>query len=498
MQDSNKTKENKKAILKSTALLGGSSFINILIGMIKTKIVALLLGPSGVGFMGVISSLQQIVTTVTGLGLNTSGVRQIAHATASNDEKKVALTVKSLRITVWATGALGLLFMVFSARLLSQLSFKTEEYSVPIAVLGLAVLFSAISSGQTCVLQGFRRIKDVAKISVIGAINGTIIGLPCYYFWGQNGIVPSMVLASLASLATSWWYVKKIQLVEVPISYPVIKKEAEKIIKLGLPLMLSAFVTTAVSYITRVFLSREAGLDAVGQYQAAFALAGVLVNFVLTAMGTDYYPRLTAVANDNHKMNEEVNSQTEIALLLAVPAITATIVFMPFVISLFYSSRFDGAIPILRWAVFGILGRVISWPLAYIILAKAKGGLFLFTEFISGIVNVLALIICYKYLGLAGSGLAFALLYIWYTGLMLIVAKKISRFYWNKQNIALIIISLLVVTSLSIFQIFSIVYLVKYILGIILLIGISYIYIKRLFTISGISLKILNDKIIRS
>jgi len=85
VQDSDKTKENKKSILKSTALLGGSSFINILIGMIKTKIVALLLGPSGVGFMGVLSSLQQIVTTVTGLGLNTSGVRQIAHATASND-----------------------------------------------------------------------------------------------------------------------------------------------------------------------------------------------------------------------------------------------------------------------------------------------------------------------------------------------------------------------------------------------------------------------------
>jgi len=62
-----------------------------------------------------------------------------------------------------ATGALGLLFMVFSARPLSQLSFKTEEYLVPIAVLGLAVMFSAILSGQTFVLQGFRRIKDVLK-----------------------------------------------------------------------------------------------------------------------------------------------------------------------------------------------------------------------------------------------------------------------------------------------------------------------------------------------
>lgn len=497
MQEPDNKQEHKRAILKSTTLLGGSSLINILIGMVRTKIVAILLGPSGVGFMGVLSSLQQIVSTVTGLGLNSSGVRQIAHATASNDEKAVAVTVKSLRITVWATGGLGLLAMVFGARLWSQLSFKTSEYAVPIAILGLAVLFSAISSGQSCVLQGFRRIKDVAKISVIGAINGTIIGLPCYYFWGKNGIVPSMVLASLASLATSWWYARKIQLVEVAISYPVVKKESEKLIVFGLPLMLSGFITTAVSYITRVFLNREAGLDAVGQYQAAFNLAGVLVNFVLSAMGTDYYPRLTAVADDNQKVNEEVNSQTEIALLLAVPALAATVAFMPFIMRIFYSSRFDDAIPILRWAVFGILGRVISWPMGFIILAKAKGGLLFFTEFISGAFNIVALIICYRLIGLPGSGLAFTLLYAWHIGLMSIVSKKLSGFAWNKQNSKLILTSLLLVSLLSILEILPILKIAKVILSSIVFCVISYVYIKKLLEISGTSLRILWRKILK-
>jgi len=108
VQESDNKQEHKRAILKSTTLLGGSSLINILIGMVRTKIVAILLGPSGVGFMGVLSSLQQIVSTVTGLGLNSSGVRQIAHAAASNDEKAVAVMVKSLQITIWITGAIGL------------------------------------------------------------------------------------------------------------------------------------------------------------------------------------------------------------------------------------------------------------------------------------------------------------------------------------------------------------------------------------------------------
>lgn len=494
MQDTNTT-HSKRAILKSTTLLGGSSLINILIGMVKTKIVAILLGPSGVGFMGVLNSLQQIISTVTGFGLNSSGVRQIAYAAANGDEKSVALTVKSLRITVWATGGLGLLVMVFGASLWSQLSFKTLEYAVPIAILGLAVLFSAISAGQSCVLQGFRRIKDVAKINVIGAINGTLIGLPLYYFWGKNGIVPSMVLASLANLVTSWWFSRKVKLAAVLIDFPVVKKEAGKLIVFGMPLMLSTLITTTVNYISIIFINREAGLDAIGQYQAAFTLAGVLVNFVLSAMGTDYYPRLTAIADDNQKVNQEVNAQTEIALLLAVPALAATVAFMPFIMRLFYSSRFDAAIPILRLAVFGILGRIISWPMSIIIVAKRKGGLFFLIELITGIFNILILIICYKLIGLPGTGLAFALLYLWYIGILLIITKKLLAFKWDVFNIKLILASLIGISLLSIIQIIHIYIFIKAIISIIMVFIISCIYFTRLIKVTGLSLEMIKRKL---
>lgn len=37
-----------KSVLKSTSLIGGSAFVNILIGMIRTKFVAILLVSTGV------------------------------------------------------------------------------------------------------------------------------------------------------------------------------------------------------------------------------------------------------------------------------------------------------------------------------------------------------------------------------------------------------------------------------------------------------------------
>ena len=94
--------------------------------------------------------------------------------------------------------------------------------------------------------------------------------------------------------------------------------------------MLAALLTALSAYIIRILLVREFGLEGVGIWQAAFLLSAVLVNFVLSAMGTDYYPRLSAVAHDAGRVRDSVNTQTEIALLLAVPGLMATIIFEPF------------------------------------------------------------------------------------------------------------------------------------------------------------------------
>ena len=69
-----KEQEHNRAILKSTALLGGSSVITMLVSMVKSKIMAVLLGPEGVGFLGVLTNLQSLIITVAGLGLTSSAV----------------------------------------------------------------------------------------------------------------------------------------------------------------------------------------------------------------------------------------------------------------------------------------------------------------------------------------------------------------------------------------------------------------------------------------
>lgn len=53
---------------------------NIVIGLAHTKVAALLLGPLGIGEIGLFLNLVQFIATIGALGLGTSAVRQIAEA----------------------------------------------------------------------------------------------------------------------------------------------------------------------------------------------------------------------------------------------------------------------------------------------------------------------------------------------------------------------------------------------------------------------------------
>jgi O-antigen/teichoic acid export membrane protein len=84
-------------ILKSSTLVGGPSAVNIAIGIVRTKVMARLLGPAGVGLMGLYASIAGLARSIAGMGINSSGVEQIAEAVGSADTKGIGRTVTVLR-----------------------------------------------------------------------------------------------------------------------------------------------------------------------------------------------------------------------------------------------------------------------------------------------------------------------------------------------------------------------------------------------------------------
>ena len=204
-------------ILKSSAVIGGSSVVNIGLGIVRTKVMALLLGPAGVGLLGIYNSISDLARTIAGMGITSSGVRQIAEAVGTGDTLRIARTVTTLRRVALLLGLLGALVLAALCLPISRISFGDNQHAGAIAWLSLVVLLGSVSGGQLALLQGVRRIGDLARASIWGGVWGTVTTILIVWFYAQGGdarrgIVPSLVCVAVTGIAVSWWYSRKTEI----------------------------------------------------------------------------------------------------------------------------------------------------------------------------------------------------------------------------------------------------------------------------------------------
>ena len=430
-----------RQILRSSSIMGGAQAINYLVSLLRVKVVAVLLGPAGVGVIGLYTSATSLLGTVTGLGLQGSAVRAIAQAQAQDDPLAVARTIRMLRRLVWATGALGWLASLALALPLSRWMFDSDRHAWALAVLGGTLLLSAISSGQSALLQGLRRIGDIARVQVAAAVLNTAVTIALYAWLREDGIVPVLLANAAVTLICSWWFARRVQVPEVTIDMAQAVAEAKPLLGLGVAMMWSGVLTLLLDLFTRTLISRQWGVDAAGIYQAAWALSGLFAGFVLGAMGTDFYPRLTAVIHDRAAAARAVNEQTEIGILLAVPGLLATLAFAKWIVWALYSAKFAPAADVLVWMVLGVFGRVLSWPMGFIQLSLGAGRWFMATEATFLAIQAGLVLLLVPRHGVLGAAYAFATCYVLYTAGMAWVGHRLIGFRWSAEAVRMMVVA---------------------------------------------------------
>ena len=429
-------------ILRASSIMGGAQGISYLISLLRVKVVAVLLGPAGVGIIGLYMSATGLLGAVTSMGLSGSAVRAIARAEGQGDPLAAARAIRMLRRLCWATGVLGWVATAALAVPLSQGLFKSNQHVWALALLGSSLLINSISSGQQALLQGLRRIGDVARVQVAAAVVNGVVTIVLYAALREQGIVPVLVANAAVTLACSWWFARQIAVPEVEMDWRAAVAEARPMLALGAAMMWSGVLSLLLDLFTRTLISRQFGVESAGLYQAAWTLSGLFAGFVLGAMGTDFYPRLTAAIHDRGSAIRAVNEQTEIGLLLALPGLLATLALAKWMIWILYSSEFAPAADILAWMLVGVFGRVLSWPLGYIQLALGAGRWFFATEvtFLAMQATLVAWLVPTH--GPLGAAYAFAGCYVLYTIGMAWVGRRLIGFRWSKGVLQTISVSI--------------------------------------------------------
>lgn len=409
---SNSNQSSYRQIMKATSIFGGVQFYQIVLTIVRTKIVAVLLGTAGMGISGLFTAATTLITGITSLGLNVSAVKNVSEANATGDMNRVALVTSALRRLVWITGLLGTGVVIVLSPWLSEITFGNGDYTLGFVWLSVTLLFSTLSNGQYVLLQGLRKVAYLAKANVAGATIGLIVSLPVYYYYGMDGIVPALVLSSLAAMLLAYYFGNKVKVAPVPLDTATLFKEGRDMVKMGVLLSLSTVVAMAASYVTRIYISNTGGVEDVGLFNAGFAIVNTYVGMIFTAMSTDYYPRLSAVAHDAKQARTLINQQAEIALLILGPILAIFLIFIKFAIILLYSYQFVAAIGMVQWIVLAILLKAVSWAMGFMLMAKGASKVFFYNELITNAYTLVLNIVGYFLFGLEGLGISFFVAFI--------------------------------------------------------------------------------------
>jgi O-antigen/teichoic acid export membrane protein len=167
------------------------------------------------------------------------------------------------------------------------------------------------------------------------------------------------------------------------------------------------------------------------------------VGIIFTAMATDYYPRLSAVANSNELCKHTINQQAEIALLILAPILMFFFVFIRWMIIILYSNKFIAVDGMIHWAALGMLFKSASWAISFIFLAKGASKLFFWNELVANLYILGLNILGYRLMGLAGLGISFMVGYILYLIQVFIISKIKYRFSYDVTFINIFVVQLL-------------------------------------------------------
>jgi len=425
-------------IVKTSSILAGSSLIDILLRIIRTKVLAVFLGPAMFGTLTLYSGLVDMICSITSLGIGQSAVRDIAKASTTNDLTRIARVIVILRRVVWLTGILGLIITVSIAYPASLWMFNNIEHVLAIAILGLVVLFTQIKSGQLALLSGLRLISEVAKANVLGSFLGTLIAVPVIYLFNEKGIIPFLLAIALGQLVASWWYARKKLLPQVSVDWKEFVNGSSEMVRLGLVLMVASVTLSVSIYLIRLIIQTNLGEASVGIYQAAYTMSGIYVGFILKAMSGDYFPHLTILADDKNARNKLVNEQMEIAILIAVPGLIALLLLSDKLFWLLYSDRFENGTDVLRWLILGMLGQIISWPMGFLLMARSDKIAFVTSEVLFAVLHIYFVWLGIQHYGIDGVGMAFFGMYTLHIILIAYLVITRHAFSFFKSTLLLI------------------------------------------------------------
>lgn len=434
------THSTTRSILRATGIFGGVRVLTILCSLIRNKLIAMFIGPTGVGLITLYNSVSDIVTTLSRLNIDQSAVRDISRSSADNVGSISAVVMRA----GWILGLLGALALCLCSPLLSEWSFGTTSLWWTFCVLALIPLGNTLYCSVSAIFQGTRQFGALAGMGIWSTLAGIVICVPLIIFFGQKSIIWVLATYGIACGMAALLYHRKSPKIQLP--WREIWHTSRSFIKLGALITAGTLATQLFNYLFVLFLNSYSNTDTLGVYQAGFTLVNAYVGVFFTGMWVEFLPRLSATVHSQKRTTVAVSHQITTTVWLLMPIIGAFVCADELIIKILYTDTFMTMLPFITLGIAGVLLRAVSWCIAHVMLAKGDGAVYVVTEAVSGAVFLVLHIVFFSTLGFLGLGIAYIIWYAAYLAMVYIIYKyrykmTIHREAWKILAVATIFVA---------------------------------------------------------
>lgn len=406
--------ESYKKIFKASGLFGSVQGFSILLNLVRTKLVAILLGPTGIGLNSIYNETRELIHASTNLGLDISGIRGISqcyeqwlNATTEEDKRVYQSRIKEeiglLRSWVLILALFGTLIGMLFAEPISYLTFNDFEHTWNFVLLSPVIGLSTMICGELAVLKALRRIKLIAMVSLINVILTLLTSIPLYYFYGIEGVIPAFILLYISQFIAITLFSYKVKRPSFALNKQHLAKGFPMLL-IGISFALTGIINHGAQLSIRTFINNHGGLEVVGLYNAGYTIFTTVGSIAFASLSSYYYPRLSGVINNITERRQTVLRQMKVSLSIILPITILLISVLGWIMPLLFSHEFDSVVPMAQVTAVGLLFRAIYLPFAYIPLSAGDSKIYLLLETISATILATAVIVGFHFYGLLGAG----------------------------------------------------------------------------------------------
>lgn len=418
-------------ILKVFSLTSLSTLVRMCTGFISIKVVATIIGPSGVALLGQLNNFAEMTLSFAGGGINKGVTKYISEF--KEDDSAIARYISAgLRITVWCSLLCGATLIIFH-RFLSKTILLSDDFGYIFVIFGFTVILYAINAFMLSVVNGYKEFRRYVHINIAGSIVSLVFTVSLVMSLRLKGaLIAAVTYQSVSLLITLWMLRNAGWLKMVNFRLKSLSPEFKAYAGFSVMAVVTALCIPVSQMLLRGYVMTEISETEAGWWEGMNRISAIYLMVITTSFSVYYLPRLSEIKTLAGVRAEVLRSFSVIAPLLIV-GFGAIYLLRFYIIKVVFSAEFIPMARLFAWQMAGDFFKISSWLVAYIMVAKAMTRTYIATEIISTLIYTALGFILVRINGITGLCQAYLINYMIYCATMIVIFRHLYHREIQKQ-----------------------------------------------------------------